>query len=154
MRSGDGWIRCARGHRHWGRYGAAGLLIVRRSDVLLQLRSHHTHHGNTWSIPGGAREADEPAELAALREATEEIGLHRDNVETMADFVDDHGGWSYTTVLAHLLHSAELTPNYESAQLEWVPAADVMSFRLHTGFAASWPAVLPLVWHVSATWPD
>lgn len=25
-RDGNGWIRCAQGHRHWGRYGAAGVL--------------------------------------------------------------------------------------------------------------------------------
>ena len=113
--------------------------------MLLQLRSEHTHHGNTWSIPGGARERHETPEYAALREAQEEIGVAPADVEVVADFVDDHGGWSYTTVVARLIRPAELTQNYESARLEWMATGGVTSVRLHDGFAASWPALLPIV---------
>ena len=121
------------------------MLVVRKSEVLLQLRSEHTHHGNTWSIPGGAREKNESPEAAALREAQEETGLAADDVEVVADFVDDHGGWTYTTVVARLLRPAELTQNYESARLEWIGTTAVTSVLLHDGFAASWPRLLPVV---------
>ena len=141
MSSGDGWTRCAQGHRHWGRYGAAGLLVVRDSTVLLQLRSPHTHLGSTWSIPGGARDADELPEAAALREAFEEAGLAAADVGVLANFVDDHGGWSYTTVIARLLRPVAMIQNYESARLDWVPIDDVASIPLHEGFRASWPQV-------------
>ena len=36
---GDGWARCARGHRHWGVFGAAGLLLWHDGAVLLQHRA-------------------------------------------------------------------------------------------------------------------
>ena len=76
---GDGWTRCAGGHRHWGRYGAAGLLLAAPSAagpaVLLQHRAVWSHHGDTWGVPGGARGRAESSTEAALREAAEETGL-------------------------------------------------------------------------------
>jgi 8-oxo-dGTP diphosphatase len=139
--SGDGWTRCELGHRHWGLFGAAGVLVVRDSEVLLQLRSHHTHNGNTWSVPGGARDADESARDAALREAREETGLLAVDVEPVAEVVDDHGGWSYTTVVARLLRPVVLRHNFESAGVRWVAIELVTTLPLHPGFAASWPVV-------------
>jgi hypothetical protein len=37
-RDGDGWVQCDCGNKHWGLHGAAGLLLVRDSMVLLQHR--------------------------------------------------------------------------------------------------------------------
>ena len=73
--NGDGWVRCAQGHRHWGRFGAAGLLVVAGGRLLLAHRAFWSHHGGTWGIPGGARDGAESARDAALREAVEETGL-------------------------------------------------------------------------------
>jgi 8-oxo-dGTP diphosphatase len=52
------WTTCSCGQRHWGRYGAAGLLLTdpERTGVVLQKRSGRVHYGGTWSIPGGAIE--------------------------------------------------------------------------------------------------
>src|SRR5690242_20622060 len=61
MASGDGWTRCAAGHRHWGRFGAAGLLLVDDDRVILQHRAAWTHEGDSWGLPGGARNSDEDA---------------------------------------------------------------------------------------------
>ena len=73
---GDGWTRCALGHRHWGVFGAAGLLLWHGDGaVLLQHRAEWSHHGGTWGILGGARNSGETAEQAAAREAAEEAGL-------------------------------------------------------------------------------
>ena len=143
--SGDGWTRCAQGHRHWGLFGAAGLLVVRDDEVLLQLRSPHTHNGRTWSVPGGARDAGESASAAALREACEEIGLQAGDVEPVSESVDDHGGWSYTTVVARLLRPLTLVHNFESDEVRWVPVGDIATLALHPGFADSWPQLGPLV---------
>ena len=142
--SGDGWTRCGLGHRHWGRFGAAGLLLVRDGTVLLQLRSAHTHNGNTWSVPGGARDRNESAAIAAVREAAEEIGLTASAVELGPEFVDDHGGWSYTTVVAQLIGPLRLRENYESAAVRWVPVQEVTGLVLHHGFAGSWTEVARL----------
>jgi len=101
---GDGWTRCAAGHRHWGRHGAAGLLLRDRHDgvdrVVLQHRAWWSHQGGTWGIPGGARDSDETAVAAALRESAEEANLQPTAVRPYGQLIDDHGGWSYTTVLA------------------------------------------------------
>jgi YD repeat-containing protein len=143
---GNGWVRCAQGHRHWGRYGAAGLL-VRHHDtdadtthVLLQHRAAWSHHGDTWGIPGGARDSHETPEQAALREAVEEAGLALDLLLVSKEIPDDHGGWSYVTVLAE---ATAMTPvralNFESVELRWVNVDAVEELPLHPGFAVTWP---------------
>lgn len=95
------FIRCACGQRHWGRYGAAGLLLVSsgRSRVLLQLRSGKVLSPHTWALPGGALERGESPTEAALREAHEETGLVDVTPEReIAGF--QHPQWRYTYVLA------------------------------------------------------
>lgn len=138
--SGDGWVRCAQGHRHWGRYGAAGLLLTDADDVLLAHRVYWSHHGNTWGIPGGARDSAESAVDTALREAAEETGLDPADAVLGEATVDDHGGWSYTTVQVTLAgprpHLAPL--DGEATELRWVPVAEVVELELHPGFASYW----------------
>jgi len=155
---GNGWTWCALGHRHWGRYGAAGLLLRRddpagsvtgsviRGDsaapsVLLQHRAAWTSDGGTWSLPGGARDSHESVIQAALREAHEEAGIDRAAVAVVGEWQDDHGGWSYTTVIAEVIGPLRLVPNAESAELRWVSEPDVAAFALHPGFAGSWPSL-------------
>ena len=145
----DGWTTCALGHRHWGLAGAAGLLLHRRgpdgAEVLLQHRVEWSHHGGTWGTPGGALHPDERPEDGALREAGEELGLRPDDVVLGRRHVDDHGGWSYTTVLAAPvgdLEPADLRLNPESLAAAWVPAADP-GVPLHPGLAASLPLLRP-----------
>ena len=96
---GDGWTRCAQGHKHWGLYGAAGLLLRHGDRILLQHRALWSHHGGTWGVLGGARNSDETAEVAAAREAAEEAGIRPGSYTVAGCYVDDHGGWSYTTVV-------------------------------------------------------
>src|SRR4051794_41943626 len=86
------WARCTHGHAHWGRRGAAGLLLADAGTVLLQLRARWAHQGGTWSIPGGARERGESAVDAALREAREEMSIRGADVEVRASYVATCGG--------------------------------------------------------------
>ena len=138
---GDGWVRCALGHRHWGVYGAAGLLLVAPGNrVLLQHRAFWSHHGDTWGVPGGARGSSETAVQAALREAFEETGVQPGELTVAHEHPDDHGGWSYTTVIAHApLELPVHARDRESTDVRWVDLEEVDGLALHPGFAGTWP---------------
>ena len=139
---GDGWVRCSAGHRHWGRYGAAGLLVSDGRRLVLQHRAPWTHEGDTWGLPGGARDSHEDPVATALREACEEAAIDASLIDPLALWVADHGGWSYTTVLAR--PRGEVTPsvaNAESVDVRWWTHEEVDTLALHAGFASSWPHV-------------
>ncbi|GIN01131.1 NUDIX hydrolase [Planomonospora venezuelensis] len=144
---GDGWAHCARGHRHWGVHGASGLLAVHHDaggtpHILMQKRSFWSHHGGTWGLPGGARDSHEDAISSALREAREEAALYGDGLRVQGVYLDDHGGWSFETVIAEADGLLPAAPaNSESADLRWLPLDQVAARRLHPGFAETWPAV-------------
>jgi 8-oxo-dGTP pyrophosphatase MutT (NUDIX family) len=143
---GNGWAVCTLGHRHWGRYGAAGLLLTDGIRVLLQHRAAWTHEGDTWAVPGGARDSHENPITAALRESAEETSLDPDAVAPFRELVDDHGGWSYTTILARTVPGLVVRPiNLESAAIRWWPIEEVDALRLHYGFAATWPRLRELI---------
>ncbi|SEF34206.1 ADP-ribose pyrophosphatase YjhB, NUDIX family [Amycolatopsis pretoriensis] len=136
------FVKCSCGHLHWGRYGAAGLLLVDPArGVLLQRRAWWVHHGRTWALPGGAIEAGETAVTAAAREAFEEASVPADAFRAVSASVVDHGEWSYTTVLALADGAEARVANTESAEVRWVDPDDVPGYRLHRDFAAAWPAL-------------
>jgi 8-oxo-dGTP pyrophosphatase MutT (NUDIX family) len=150
--STDGWTTCALGHRHWGRAGAAGLLLHRDGaqgvEILLQHRASWSHHGGTWGTPGGALHDGEPADEGALREVHEELGLTPEDLVLGDRSVDDHGGWSYTTVLARPLRpidAADLRLDGESDGVAWLPLAALDDVDLHPGLAASLSRLRPLL---------
>lgn len=146
-RDGNGWTRCGLGHRHWGRHGAAGLLVAApdpagRATVLLQRRSWWGSHGGMWGPPGGARDSHETVIHAALREAAEECAIAPAAVTVRGILLDDHGGWTYQTVLgsAPALLDAVATSE-ETSEVGWIPVAEVGQLKLHPGFAEQWPAL-------------
>jgi 8-oxo-dGTP diphosphatase len=134
------WATCSNGHAHWGRRGAAGLLVARGGHALLQLRAGWSHQGGTWSIPGGAVERGETSVQAALREAAEELGLAADSIEVRGSYVATCGGWTYETVMAVPLRTLELANLAESNDHRWVPADTVDDLPLHPGFRTAWSA--------------
>ncbi|GII77650.1 NTP pyrophosphohydrolase [Sphaerisporangium rufum] len=149
---GDGWAICRRGHRHWGRHGASGLLAVHYdtggvAHVLMQKRAEWSHHGGTWGLPGGALDSHEDAVTGALREAREEAALGGDGLRVIGVHTDDHGDWSFQTVIAEAASLLPAVPaNAESIELRWLPADEIggeIGGGLHPGFAESWPRIRP-----------
>jgi 8-oxo-dGTP pyrophosphatase MutT (NUDIX family) len=150
-RDGNGWTTCGLGHRHWGRFGAAGLLAYApgrgshgdgATRVLLQRRSWWGNHGGTWGPPGGARDSHESAVTAALREAEEECAMPAGAVSARGILLDDHGGWSYQTVVAAAPKPFPVRAvSNETSKASWVAAEDVAGLDLHPGFAEWWPVL-------------
>jgi 8-oxo-dGTP pyrophosphatase MutT (NUDIX family) len=143
MGDGDGWANCDAGHRHWGRHGAAGVLLYHQDTepyVLLQKRSRLSIGGGTWGLLGGARHSHEIPVEAALREASEESTLDPSTVRVHWLSAEDHGGWSYETVIGSVAERADVRPrSFESAQVAWVPESEVEDKKLFPAFADSWP---------------
>lgn len=145
---GGGWVQCRQGDRHWGRYGAAGLLLHTAEAggphrVLLQLRAGWSHQGGTWGLPGGARDSHETPEQAAIREAGEETGIDPGLVNVRGAVVDDGCGWSYVTVLASAdrpIRAAAVSG--ESDDVRWVAEEDVARLALHPRLAQMWPRLI------------
>jgi 8-oxo-dGTP diphosphatase len=141
------WTYCACGERHWGRHGAAGLLLTDpvRSGVVLQKRSRMVHHGGTWSVPGGAIETFEDPVRAALREAHEEAGIRAEELSVVDTIVGtDHGDWSYTYVLAEgeRPEDPRLGTSWEADRTSWVDLDRVGAHRLHPALRQDWPRLL------------
>lgn len=154
MGDGDGWKKCEAGHRHWGRHGAAGLLPYFLDDgepwVLLQKRSLMSIGGGTWGLLGGARHSHESPVEAALREASEESSLNPADVRAHWLAIEDHGGWSYDTVIGSVGERLDVAPrSFESASVAWVPARDVPKRRLFPPFAESWKRLSRSLFHVT-----
>ncbi|RAY13509.1 NUDIX hydrolase [Actinomadura craniellae] len=148
MGDGDDWARCAQGHTHWGRFGAAGLLLFHTDGaepvrVLLQQRAWWCSGGGTWGLFGGGRHSHEDPVTAALRETAEESTLDPSVVRVHGVLVEDHGGWDFTTVVGSAAERPQVRPaSFETRRAEWVPVDEVADRRLFAPFAAAWPRSL------------
>lgn len=142
MGDGDGWADCDAGHRHWGRYGAAGMLLYHSGTephILLQKRSRLSIGGGTWGLLGGARHSDESPVQAALREASEESTLDPSAVRVHWLSAEHHGGWSYETVIGSVPERLDVRPrSFETADVAWVPASELAGRQLFPAFAEAW----------------
>lgn len=77
---------------------------------------------------------------AALRESAEEAGIAATDVSPEGTFVDDHGGWAYTTVIATAVGDPKPWPvDHESDAVRWARPEETSSLPLHHGFARTWP---------------
>ena len=149
--SGDGFVTLADGTVRWGRFGAAGVLVrcAARGDgddgercwwYFLARRSEWCHQGGCWAIPGGALDQGESPVEGALREFAEEVGEALG--EALGDFTvagvyeDDHGGWSYWTVLVDVAERFALPAavNWETAETDWVRHDRLGDLELHSAF--------------------
>lgn len=147
-------MACRCGQRHWGRFGAAGLVLLRRDgapprvdgtgvELLLQLRAGWTHQGGSWGVPGGARDSHEDVATAALREAHEEVGLDPAHVAVVGSAIGtDHVDWRYTYVIGWADPRARAAVRTaESEEVRWVAIDDVAALPLHPALAAGWASL-------------
>lgn len=152
LHDGNGWVACRCGQAHWGRFGAAGLLLLddaapigdsarRAHRALMQLRADWVHQGGLWALPGGARDSHEDVVAAALREAAEEVGAEPEHLTVLGQLDGvDHGDWSYTYVVARTTRPDHVTVRTaESEELRWVALDDVPQLPLHPALDAAWP---------------
>lgn len=154
----DGYVTCELGHAHWGKAGAAGLLLHTMGEngetlVLLQHRSPEVHLGDCWGVPGGALDWDESVEAAAIRETAEElVSFPAATVQSHHVHVVDHGGWSYSTVVASVEHFEPEGSGWETGEhgWRWVPLHEVADLDLHPGFASSLPALTEALSYAAA----
>lgn len=106
------------------REGELGVLMIRRAD----------REGDPWSgqmaFPGGRREpSDENGRATARRETEEEIGLHLGAMEPCLGRLSElnatlrvlRRGLVITPYVFHLQRSVNFHPNYEVAEVVWVP---------------------------------
>ena len=105
------------------------------SMLLTQRTAHLTDHAGQISFPGGRAEEDDASAIdTALREAEEEIGLHRRHVDVLGILPDYLTGTGYrvTPVVALVQPPFELTadPN-EVAEIFEVPLAFLMNAANH-----------------------
>ncbi|GGK52068.1 NUDIX hydrolase [Nocardia camponoti] len=148
LNDGNGWSEGPDGEKYWGRFGAAGLLLRAPlpsglAAVLLQHRAEWSHQGDTWALPGGARDSHETPEHAALRETNEEAGLDAADIRVRAERVTHvvEGGWTYTTVIADTSTLLPTVTNKESVEVTWIPEDEVAELPLHPAFALAWPTL-------------
>ena len=142
--SGDGFVTVADGGMRWGRYGAAGILarFVDEDGVawyFLARRSLLCHRGGTWGIPGGALDDGESPLEGALREFAEEIHTLPEPYAVAGIHEDDHGGWSYWTVVLDVgsRFPEPIDLGWETDDARWVAAHDVETLDLFDAFAAT-----------------
>ncbi len=100
--------------------------ICGEDHVLLTKRAEHlTHHGGEVSFPGGMWEPqDEDLLQTALRETHEEVGLHPDRVDVLAELgvCQTRQGVRVTPFTGAVDSSDGLEPNIgELDSLFWVP---------------------------------
>ncbi len=138
--SGDQWVWGADGKRYWGKYGAAGIMLVTADNqVLLQLRAQNSHSGGTWGIPGGALRRGELPVEGAWREFTEEVDHPPFESAYLQEWVLHRDTWSYTTVLVSVAEAFAVgAADWESEALQWVQIEDVPLMNLHAGFRETW----------------
>jgi hypothetical protein len=93
-------------------------------------------------VPGGARHHDESPVATALREAAEEAGLRPESAMVTGLYDDDHGVWSYATVVAAAVGVTDArATSAETVEMRWVPVSSLPELPLHPGFAETWPIV-------------
>jgi len=145
-RDGDGWVECRCGGKHWGLNGAAGLLLIRQNKLMMQHRAPWVHNGDTWGLPGGARDSHESVQQAAIREAVEETGIDPKHLDVVELFTDDHIDWRYDTVIAIAQDALDTALwNKESHDIGWFEINELERLDLHPSFAKSWPKLKLIV---------
>jgi 8-oxo-dGTP pyrophosphatase MutT (NUDIX family) len=97
--------------------------------VLTRRAARLSNHSGQWALPGGRLDPGETAEVAALRELEEEVGLtlRSDSVLGLLDDYPTRSGYVITPVVVWGGNGATLEPNPdEVAEIHRVPLAALL----------------------------
>jgi 8-oxo-dGTP diphosphatase len=113
---------------------AAGGLVIRRVDDVLQIALVHRPEHHDWSFPKGKLEVGESFEEAALREVLEETGLVCRTLRFIGhtEYVDRKGRPKAVAYWVMAVEAGSFTPNGEVDELRWVTLAEA-------GYLLSYP---------------
>lgn len=135
-------VFCNHGRNHWGKFGAAGVLVECDGYVLLAQRSFSLSKKGQWTVPGGALAArwEEPVS-GAMRELFEEV--HGFNVFDFKlvghDTVGCECGWAYTTFRVSVPDLVTVyVGDWETRRVAWVPVEMVENMNLLSAFRRYW----------------
>ncbi len=125
------WRACERSEL---RHAAVALTVVDADDgkhaafILTRRSSKLRRHGGQWALPGGRVDDGETAEEAALRELSEEVGLHlgSDAVLGRLDDYETRSGFRITpfVIWSGITGSFEINPDEVAFALR-VPLAEI-----------------------------
>lgn len=140
--SGDGFFTLPDGSVRWGRFGAAGVLVRHRTApsgdyaYFVARRAPGTHLGGTWAVPGGALHRGEEPLSGAVREFEEEIGTGVGAFTVVEVLEDDHGGWSYWTIVIEVADRFAVPDalGWETAEARWVERDELGRLELFDAF--------------------
>ncbi len=101
---------------------AAGGLVVRRHQGVLEIAVVHRPVHQDWSFPKGKLEEGETIELAALREVEEETGLACRLLRFIGhtEYVDRKGRPKAVAYWVMAAQSGSFAPNAEVDEMRWV----------------------------------
>lgn len=102
--------------------GEAALVLTRRSRQLEK-------HAGQWALPGGGIDRGETAEIAALRELKEEVGISLEAAAVIGrlDDFSTRSGFTITPIVVWAGENPRLTPNpAEVASIHRIPLMELM----------------------------
>lgn len=111
---------------------AVFIMLLNQDSVLLQLRSNTGWFDNHYSLPSGIKEEKEPLNVAAVREAYEELGVRIDP----ADVALVHMMHNLTTgeewigaffAVTKWKRRPKIKEPHKHSEIKWVPLNDLPS---------------------------
>jgi 8-oxo-dGTP diphosphatase len=126
---------------------AAGGLVWRRRDGVLETVLVHRPRYDDWSLPKGKLDAGESFEDAALREVEEETGLRCELGDFLGEttYRDNKDREKLVRFWTMEAGEGDFSPDDEVDELRWVPlaeAAALLSYDFDRELAAKAEAVL------------
>jgi 8-oxo-dGTP diphosphatase len=119
---------------------AVGAVIVHDQKIILIKRANEPSRGK-WTNPGGLVELAESPEIAVVREAGEETGLHVEDPELIdvvnnVDFDEEHRVKYHYVIIDYLVKvvSGNAHAGSDAEELRWVPFDEVETYNLTASF--------------------
>jgi len=115
--------------------GVKTVVINSRNEVLLLRRSGLSPRPGDIDLPGGAVDAHESPEAAAIRETFEETGIVIDKAKIItSEYTGGHkDSWVMLGFSAHI-DEAEVLLSWEHDEYKWVPIHEIQSSGLSDSY--------------------